>query len=250
MGWSRRQNVPDQDPDASGDNPLAGNMRLNRSRRSTPTEPLDSDRTGSIFDQQTVVDTNFSGRSEARKQRQPGTPFTTQQLSTWAADPNNSRKLMTFGGVALGILLLIALFSLYNRTDGSPTAEDTAGPFASEEAAPGGLILNADPQPSAAPDLGTAPQPVPNVPNSDPAQQPAAAAPTGAFVVTGTATEGLFLRSDHVVDPANILGTLPEGTRIQDLGQEFDDGTRKWRQVRSDQFGEGWVAADFVQPAP
>lgn len=248
MGWSRRPNAPDPDPDANGgDNPLADNIRLNRSRRQTPTEPLDSDRSGSIFDQQTVVDTNFSGRSEARKQRQMGGSFSTQQLGTWAADPNNSRKLWTIGGVALGILLLIALFSLYNRMGNSAASDDAAAPFASPEAVIGGPLLNQEPVASAAPELGTAPEPVPNVPNSDPAQPPAPA-PGGAFVVTGTATEGLFLRRDHVVDPGNILGTLPEGTRVQDLGQEFDDGTRKWRQVRTEQFGDGWVAADYLQP--
>lgn len=249
MGWSRRPNTPDQDQNPDGDNnPLADHIRLNRTGRQAPTEPLDGDRTGSIFDQQTVVDNNFSSRSQQRRQRPIGSPFTTQQLGTWAADPNNSRKLLTIGGVAIGILFLLAIFYIYNRSNGATVTDDTPLPAASQDATLGGPIINGAASPAASADIGTAPQVVPNVPNSDPAQQPAPAA-GGAFVVTGTATEGLFLRRDHVVDPGNIAGTLPEGTRVQSSGEVFDDGTRRWQKVTSEQFGEGWVAADYLQPA-
>lgn len=249
MGWTRRPNAPDPDPNATGENnPLADNMRLNRPRRNVPgeTPPTES---GSIFDQQTVVDSNFSGRSEARRQRQ-GSPFSTQQLSTWAADPGNSRKLLTIGGVALGLLLLLVLFYVYNRT-GSTVATDTTAPFGS--AAPlgseAGPIIGSDPLASATPELGTAPQPVQPVPNTDPAQQAPQPAAGAVFAVTGTATEGLFLRQDHSTQ-AQILGTLPEGTRVQSLGEEFTDDVRTWRRVSTEQFGEGWVAAEYLQPAP
>ncbi len=248
MSWSRRPNAQDQG-DPGGDNdPLADNMRMNRPRRSPPTEPLDTERNGSIFDQQTVVDSNFSGRSHARKQRQMSSPFTTQQLGTWAADPNNSRKLYIIGGVALSLLFLLGLFYVYNRSGSDTTAtDDPAGLVAASEEA-GAITLDPVGQASVPADFGTAPQQVPAVPNSDPAQQPVVPAAGTAWVVTGTETQGLFLRRDHVVDPANILGTLPEGTRVQGLGQEFDDGTRKWQKIQTDQFGEGWVAADFLQP--
>ncbi len=250
MGWSRRSNASEQGPDTNAENdPLADNMRLNRPRRTAPTEPLDNNRTGSIFDQQTVVDTNFTGRSEARRQRQIGSPFTTQQLGTWAADPKNSRTLMTIGGVLLGLVLLLGLFYVYNRSGSTAVVDDEPGALASDDAL-GGPIITDGTGASVAPDLGVAPQQVPGVPGSDPAQQPPAAAPGGAFVVTGTGTEGLFLRRDHVVDPANILGTLPEGTRVQSLGEVFDDGTRQWQRVTTEQFGEGWVASNFLQPAP
>jgi hypothetical protein len=241
--------VQDQGDSGGENDPLADNMRMNRPRRSAPTETLDTERSGSIFDQQTVVDSNFSGRSQARRQRQMSSPFTTQQLGTWAADPNNSRKLYLIGGVLLGVLFLLGLFYVYNRSGNNAVAtdEDPALVTASEQT--GAITLEGAGQASAPADFAAAPQQVPAVPNSDPAQQPLSAAGT-AWVVTGTATEGLFLRRDHVVDPANILGTLPEGTRVQGLGQEFDDGTRKWQKVQSEQFGEGWVAADFLQPAP
>jgi hypothetical protein len=200
--------------DAGGEkDPLADNMRLNRPRRSAPTEPLDTERSGSIFDQQTVVDTNFSGRSEARRQRQMSSPFTTQQLGTWAADPNNSRKLYLIGGVLLGVLFLLGIFYVYNRSGNDTVATDDPTEQVAASEQPGAITLGDGGLASAPADFGTAPQQVPAVPNSDPAQQSAAPVAGTAWVVTGTATEGLFLRRDHVVDPANILGTLPEGTR-------------------------------------
>ena len=248
MGWSRRSNVPDQDPNAGGNsNPLGDHMRLPGRGRQSTTEPLETDRTGSIFDQQTVVDNNFQGRSQARRQRQMGAPFNAQQLGAWAADPANSRRLMQGGAIALGLLLLLALFYVYNRSGNTAAVDDIALPSASADAGLGGPIIDGTASAAAAPDLGTGPQSVPAVPNTDPAQQQPAAG--GPFQVTGTGTEGLFLRRDHVVDPGNILGTLPEGTRVQSLGEVFDDGTRRWQRVQTEQFGEGWVAADYLQAA-
>jgi hypothetical protein len=66
-------------------------------------------------------------------------------------------------------------------------------------------------------------------------------------VVTGTATDGLFVRQQGSAS-ATIVGTLPEGTPVQVTGVTTTADGREWRQIRAPQ--EGWVAAEFLQPAP
>jgi hypothetical protein len=83
--------------------------------------------------------------------------------------------------------------------------------------------------------------------NPQPTAPPAAPA-ASAFVVARTGVEGLFLRAEPNTN-AQVLTTLPEGTRVEALGEENNDGTRTWRKVRSER-GEGWVASDFLDPAP
>ena len=68
------------------------------------------------------------------------------------------------------------------------------------------------------------------------------------FVVSGTGEQGLFLRAGPSTQEATVA-TLPEGTRVEALGEEQNDGTRTWHKVRTPQ-GEGWVAADFIIPEP
>src|SRR5437764_1159892 len=77
----------------------------------------------------------------------------------------------------------------------------------------------------------------------------AAPASTGTFVVTNTGSEGLFLRADPSAT-GNTLATLPEGTKVEALGQEQSDGTRTWKKVKGPDGQEGWVAADFLVAAP
>lgn len=239
MSWTRRPNPADKDPNPSGDpNPLADNLRLNRRR------PTDENPSNPIYDQQTVVDTNFANRSEARRSRQTSR-LSTQQLGSWAADPDNTRKLLMIGGAVVIFLLLLAAISFYNR-DRVPAANNAEDGLPSAAASADPSFDVGAPAASADPGIGTAPLPVQTIPGSDPAQQPAA---TGQFfVVTGTGTEGLFLRPEPSTNGAPIA-TLPEGTRIEATGETNNDGTREWKKVRTEQ-GEGWVAADFLQPAP
>lgn len=247
MGWSRKQNPSDNEPDPNNSDPLADNMR-HRRRNVGGTQPLDNEPTASIYDQRTVVDTNFTNRGQARRQRQGATPFSTQQLGAWAADPANTRILIIAGSTILGFLLLLALISFYNRNSGlTPNDTGVFGASAAASASAPGFDIGA-PAASTGADVGVVPQPVETIPGSDPAQQPPAASTGQFFVVTGTGAEGLFLRPEPSTgQPA--IGTLPEGTRVEYTGEAQNDGTREWRKVRSD-FGEGWVASDFLQPAP
>ena len=245
MGWSRRPNLPPNNPDAGDENnPLADNMRLRPRRSAGGTQPSDPDSPTSIHDQHTVVDNNFASRTQTRRERQLTSPFSTQRLGSWAASPDNSRKLLMIGAAVIGFLLLIAVINIASRAyNTADTTEETANesPVASVEI--GGITTG----PLASADLGTAPQQATNIPGTDPGQQQPASPSNGTFVVTGTGAEGLFLRQDHSTS-AQILATLPEGTRIESLGETFNDGTLDWLKVRA-QPGEGWVAQKYVQPA-
>jgi hypothetical protein len=68
------------------------------------------------------------------------------------------------------------------------------------------------------------------------------------YVVSGTGVEGLRLRAAPV-DGA-MLATLPEGTRVETLGNEHIGPNYVWYKVRGPEGQEGWVAIDWLQPAP
>jgi hypothetical protein len=68
------------------------------------------------------------------------------------------------------------------------------------------------------------------------------------FVVTGTEEQGLFLRADTNTS-SQILETLPEGTRVEQIGDDFPGPDRVWRRVRAPSGQEGWVAVEWLQPA-
>ncbi len=67
------------------------------------------------------------------------------------------------------------------------------------------------------------------------------------FVVTGTGVQGLFLRPDHSTQNSPIA-TLPEGTRVEQIGDDVPGEQYVWRKIRTPEGQEGWVAADFLRP--
>lgn len=69
------------------------------------------------------------------------------------------------------------------------------------------------------------------------------------FTVNGTGSQGLFLRPDPSTNGAPIM-TLPEGTRVEQIGEDTPGGDYVWRKVREPGGQEGWVAVDFLNPAP
>jgi hypothetical protein len=101
-------------------------------------------------------------------------------------------------------------------------------PAASEPVLGTGSSVDAQPSVTAAPTVPPAPQ---------------------FFVVTGTGGQGLFLRPE----PSTVgeaLTTLPDGTRVEQIGEDVPGADRVWRQVRAPDGQEGYVAVDFLTPAP
>jgi hypothetical protein len=69
------------------------------------------------------------------------------------------------------------------------------------------------------------------------------------LLVTGTGTEGLFLRPNHDTN-GEAIKTLPEGTSVTVIGDDFSGPDRVWKHIRDADGTEGWAAADFLKPAP
>ena len=66
------------------------------------------------------------------------------------------------------------------------------------------------------------------------------------FRVFNTEGQGLFLRQDHSGD-SQVLKTLPDGTIVTVVGQDFSGPDRVWKNVREPDGSTGWVAADYLQ---
>jgi hypothetical protein len=69
------------------------------------------------------------------------------------------------------------------------------------------------------------------------------------FTVVGTGAFGLNLRTDHNSE-AGIINFYNDGTRLERIGEDFKGPDRVWRKVRAPDGQEGWVAAEFLTPAP
>lgn len=82
----------------------------------------------------------------------------------------------------------------------------------------------------------------------EPAAAPAPAA-FGRFTVVGTGGQGLLLRPGPSRDGAPIA-TLPDGTQVEQIGEDVPGGDFVWRQIRTPDGQEGWVAVDFLVAAP
>ena len=252
MAFSNQPSGGDVDP---GDDPLSPfNARtVRQSSERGSTMPLDDVGPSSSRGSGTQVDgADFATRPSFRRQRQGSARVYPERFGAMAQRIDSRQLFLIFG--ALLLLLVALLLFLWSRRDntvgtatgtGAQTAETSAQPTAAGLIEPPtGVFATIIPEESD-PALGGDPLPVDAQPT---AGQPAGAPAGPAFVVAGTATEGLFLRAEGS-SGGNVLATLPEGTRVEALGEETNDGTRTWKKVRTDQ-GEGWVAAEFLVPAP
>jgi hypothetical protein len=80
-------------------------------------------------------------------------------------------------------------------------------------------------------------RPVPSTPT--PAPRP--------LVVAGSG-QGLFLRAQP--GQGEIIRAYPDGTVVTPLGEERRLDGRRWLRVRVEDNREGWMAADYLRPAP
>ena len=203
--------------------------RTTRSARRTtqPTDRLD-DSEPAYAD---PVNPDWRGsRATRRGRRSQGIPSSRQEFVLW----------MQYGGwrvlLAAGVLVVVLIGLIYfTRVPPSATSPfDTP----TETAALGG-----------APILPVQATITPRVitPTLEIAQNGAGATGGGAqFRVFNTGPEGLFLRPDHSTDGAP-LKTLPEGTIVTVIGEDFSSPNRVWKHVRDPDGSEGWAAADFLQ---
>jgi hypothetical protein len=135
------------------------------------------------------------------------------------------------GIAALIIVLLIALLA-YGRND-----QRNAGLGVDEQKAPTSFVgVESALTPIARPAITAAP-------TTPPAAK--------FFTVKDTGTDGLFLRPDPSTAGQPIT-TLPDGTRVEQIGADTTAGDITWRKVRTTQSPpqEGWVAAKYLTAAP
>lgn len=165
-----------------------------------------------------------SGRRAARRGALPSSP---QEFQLWL-QAGGWRYLA--GIAALLVVLLIAVLA-FARND-----QRQAGlpPVGEEQPAVSEPVLGAGSSEGALPTVTAAP-------TAPPVAQ--------FFVVTGTGAEGLFLRPQPSTEGAPLT-TLPDGTRLEQIGEDVPGPDRVWRQVRAPNGQEGYVAVDFLTPAP
>ncbi len=82
-----------------------------------------------------------------------------------------------------------------------------------------------------------------------PVIEPPPPPPAAIFIIANTGGQGLFLRAAANAN-SEVLATLPEGTRVEQIGDDVSGMGYTWRPVRTDEGQEGWVAVDWLQPAP
>lgn len=150
-----------------------------------------------------------------------------QQVQIWLQ--KNKWIFVALGGIAVLIVALL-IYSLQQ------TRSVRSNPFLSNPAA------------TTEAGRGTSPfapqQPTITVDVAPPSAQSGA-----AFEVVNTSGQGLFLRAQPSTS-STPLETLPEGTRLEQIGDDQVEADFVWRHVRAPSGQEGWVAVDFLQSVP
>ncbi|GAB4214145.1 MAG: SH3 domain-containing protein [Roseiflexaceae bacterium] len=163
-----------------------------------------------------------SSRTASRPARRtPALPTSGQELALWL----QRGGWMVVAGVSAVVLVIILLLVLNQgaRPMATPTQEATGNTNETQFEFP-----------TVTPALEPSPAPL--------------VQPGGAqFSVVGTGVEGLFLRPNPNTEQAPIT-TLPEGTIVTVIGSDFVGPDRVWKNVRTNEGLEGWVASDFVRP--
>lgn len=151
-------------------------------------------------------------------------PSSAQDIPQWLQD--GGWKLVAAAAAVLIILLMLVL--LFRPSDEQTATTPENIPTENSLEGFGGDVIPET--------LPAEPEPI------QPTAQP-------FFVVFGTEEQGLFLRADTNTS-SQILETLPEGTRVEQIGDDFPGPDRVWRRVRVPSGQEGWVAVEWLQPAP
>jgi hypothetical protein len=207
-------------------------VRATRSPRRTtqPNDRLDLGDSGQTM----ASDRNWRGERGTRRRRAASFPTSRQEFALWLQYGGWRVVSIAAAVVVLAILALVFLRGL-NRT-----------PLTLATPTPAPAVVNPprlQPQPSVTPVIS---------PTASIAAQSSATGgvSSGAqFRVTGTGAEGLFLRADHNTN-GDPVKTLPEGTVVTIIGDDFSGPDRVWKHIRDPEGTEGWAAADFLKPAP
>lgn len=161
---------------------------------------------------------------------------------TWPASRQEAIIWLQHGGwrivaIAAAVVFIIILVLVLNQRSRALPDNILADDTTPTSAVTGGLVLPTQPGDPAL----AIPPPATDV--------PAAPAEGAQFQVTGTSTDGLFLRPEPNTDTSPIT-TIPEGSVVTVIGDDSPGPNYNWKHVRAADGSEGWVAADFLQPVP
>jgi len=204
--------------------------RTTRSTRRT-TEPTDRlDDAEPAFND--PVNPDWRGaRTTRRGRRSQGLPSSRQEFVLW----------LQYGGwrvlLAAGVLVVVLIGLIYLTRLPSNASSPFARPTESAAVADAPILPL---QPSVTPRVIT--------PTLEIAQNGTGAGAAGGaqFRVFNTGPEGLFLRPDHTTE-GTPLKTLPDGSIVTVIGEDFSAPDRVWKHVKDAAGTEGWVAAEFLQ---
>ena len=205
--------------------------RTTRSTRRT-TEPTDRlDDAEPAFND--PVNPDWRGARTARRgRRSQGLPSSRQEFVLW----------LQYGGwrvlLAAGVLVVVLIGLIYLTRLPSNASSPFTQPTQSAAAADVPILPL---QPSVTPRVIT--------PTLEIAQNGTGTGTAGGgaqFRVFNTGPEGLFLRPDHTTE-GTPLKTLPDGSIVSIIGEDFSAPDRVWKHVRDAAGSEGWVAAEFLQ---
>jgi hypothetical protein len=205
--------------------------RTTRSTRRTtqPTDRLD-DAAPAFSD---PVNPDWRGSRAARRgRRSQGLPTSRQEFVLWLQ--YGGWRVLLAAGVLVGVLIGLIYLTRMPSSAASPFGKPTASAALGE-----------------APILPLQATVTPRVitPTLAIAQNGAGAGATSGgaqFRVFNTGAEGLFLRPDHSTE-GTPLKTLPDGTIVVVVGEDFSAPDHVWKHVRDAAGTEGWAAADFLQ---
>lgn len=138
------------------------------------------------------------------------------------------------------VTLTLAACSLASSNE--PDLKSTVGALQNEQIALQATVnaLSNRPAPSPPPASAPAGQ------GANPTRSPAT--PEVRYVVANTEGQGVSMRAEPSTS-ANVVEKLAEGTEVVEIGQERNNDSRVWRNIRTADNKEGWIASDFLVPA-
>ncbi len=178
-----------------------------------------------------------------------------QELQTWL---QQGGWRFVAGAALLLVVGLVILLSLNRSSEEQAIRRDpaTGDPIVVPPATLSPVLPDTDPETAGTPPQSQDSAPPTAVPGGNESGSgtvteptPPPAQPAGEmFVVVNTGTQGLRVRADHSTN-GQILATIPEGTRVEQIGEDFTGANFVWRNIRTPAGVEGWVAVDWLQPA-
>lgn len=170
-----------------------------------------------------------SERATGRGRRARAVPSSRQEFLLWLQ--YGGWKILAAAGVVAALMIVFIILSMTGSSRPLPldgTEDSGAGQS----------------QPQMTLDQQATVTPAPALPAELPTQPT-----TGAqFRVFNTGAEGLFLRPDPSTGN-QPLTTVPDGSIVTVIGEDFVGLDRVWKHVRAPDGTEGWVASDWLQPA-